>query len=446
MRGPGRAAVGGMLAGAMLLGLNVVPASAGPDDLVVTFDQPGDDALLDNSPVTLSGTVNTKPGLNLLSTGVDRIVVRIGDGPEIEVCRSCGGTPRPFSATVTLPRNGAYQAEASAEGRGQLAGVPLTAVGGRGTRSFRLEAPPRAPQDVRLDVSSDRVVTLSWARNTEPDLLHYAVFRKDPGSDTYRRTGGDVDQPGSGRPSFVDGGTAGGGDFAYQIVAVRAGAGAGRRVSSPPTTGRSVSVPAPPPPTDPGSTVPGTGGTGGDGQPAAGGPPRADISAFLAGQAGPSLPTPPRVLDLPDTGFNRDLPFGARPPGEELEEGDELADPRSLDVGTSTSEFVSRGRPLVPVAGGAVLLLLAVHLRLLNKRVKAAPATVGGKALTDLPHLDPDAGDQGSDDPEPTWLPAAADPVLFDYEEPLPAPDADEIWSEEEWDEEQVWEVVSPAR
>ena len=462
-----RAAAVGAVAAFLLLGLVASPVAAGPDDLEVEIDAPAVGA----DSITVSGSV--KPRAEVLNTDVEEITVRLvplGDGDERRVvaCNPCG-PPGRFETAVPLPaRNGQYRVEVTARGtaRRPILGVGLTSVGGSGSRTFGLAAPPRAPQDVKVDVSADRVVTVSWARNAEPDLLHYLVTRKNRDGEVR------VDHPATGpRVSSVDTGTTGGGAFTYQVVAVRRGATDGSVVRS--TTEKSVAVPAPPP-ADPTTTAPGAaGGPGAAAAPAAvGGPALVDISSFLAGRSGPSLPTPTRELEVPDGGFSRDLPFGSRPPGEELEEGDAEAEERSLDVGTSTTEFVRRGRPLVPVAGGAVLLLLAMHLRLLNKRVKEAPAAVAGRAASDLPPLDPEglAGDDADLDhldldhldldhldlddlPEPP-PPAPPPPVLFDYEEvapppppsPPPAPADDAVWGEEDWDEAQVQEFVSPAR
>ena len=94
----------------------------------------------------------------------------------------------------------------------------------------------------------------------------------------------------------------------------------------------------------------------------------------MSGQA-PTLPTPaPIFLDLPDTGFGEILPFGVLP--DEAEPGEEDAvlptSPRQREI----AQF-NRNRPLIPVAAGAVLLVLAAHIRLLNVRTK--PTVVSRK-------------------------------------------------------------------
>jgi len=228
---------------------------------------------------------------------------------------------------------------------------------------FRLGADPKPPTDLRLDGGDDRTVNVSWARNSEPDLLYYALFRKDPGGD-FRRLGNDIKQPASGRPSFTDTSAAGtnGGDFVYKVFAVRKGFSGDDKTSkiSKASAERTTTV-APPPttttPADGSAPVTTVAGQG------------VDIGSFLSGQA-PALPSPgPIFLDLPDTGFGQTLPFGSLPDEAEPGEPDAVPPtPRQRQV----AEF-KRGRPLIPVAAGAVLLVLAGHIRLLSVRTKAAP-------------------------------------------------------------------------
>ena len=233
--------------------------------------------------------------------------------------------------------------------------------------SFRLGMEPAAPTDLKLSTSDDRSVTVSWARNGEPDFLYYALFRKDPGGE-FRRLGSDIQQPSSGRPSFADSSAAGtnGGDFVYRVFAVRKGFTGDDKSTkiSKASTDRTITV-APPPTT---TTNPGD---------PAGGPVTTvagegvDIGSFLSGQA-PTLPAPgPIFLDLPDTGFGETLPFGTLPGDDDIEPGEEdavLSTPRARQV----AEFRAN-RPLIPVAAGLILLVMAGHVRLLNVRTKAAP-------------------------------------------------------------------------
>lgn len=436
-----RRRVTALLAVAALVGLTPAPASA-EGELAVTLSEPK----VEGATVTVAGEISS----GLLALGSEITSVAITVVPEVSGLKSveaeacpCG---RPdsqnavrFSKRIPVSANGRYTARVKATGKGLL-GQELSGAAGP-SKPFDIAAPPRAPQNLRVEVSPERIVTVSWDRNTEPDMLHYVVSRKDPGGDSFRLAGEVVKHPASGeRVSFVDRSTAAaGGDYTYKVAAFRQGATQGKPVSAE-SDARSASVPAPAP-GDP-AAAPSAGASG-----LVGGFPAAQPRGSAAGPA-------PRPLI--DTGFSETLPFGARPPGEEIEEGEQ--EPRSLEVGTTTTEFVTRGRPLVPIAAGAVLLLLAVHLRLLNKRVKAAPASVSGPAYTDLAPLDDDGFDDQLDrpvvqprpvEPTPAPEPSRMQPpaaALFDYEHEQPVrPVPDEDWAEREWEDE-IREVDAEIR
>ncbi len=427
---------------AVLLTLAAPPASGDNHDqpLVVTIENPSANATLTRETVSVSGHVQVRD-INLLGAEIDRItvtLVRASDGSPVasaDACAPCGrAEPQQrvtFSTGTDVSANGRYRAEVVAIGRGL---VGLSELRGTGSRTFGVAARPRAPQDVKVEVISPGLVGVSWARNTEPDMLHYEVERKGPGGDSFTTVAKEVKQPASGpRVLFPDATGPTGGDYSYRIVAVRQG------VDEPLRSAPSGDVTVAVTPVDPGA--PGGLPTGAS----------EAISAFLASQPGSSVPRPPRPrVEAPDTGFSQSLPFGARPPGEELEEGEEEAEPRSFEVVTPRTEFVSRGRPLVPIAAGAILLLLAMHLRLLNRRVKAAaspPAVVSGPAHTDLTPLDLPVDEPPLDVaavPEPPGpLPSSGPPpraTLFDYEEMVG--NDDDAWADRRWDDDEIREAA----
>lgn len=403
------------------------PASA-QSDLAVVFSGPADVA---DSTITVAGRVEGSDVAKATVTGITVTLVPDNGEPIKAIQPNTKAVPE-FEARFKVPRNGRYTANVEAQ---RLVLQPV-----KGSRTFVVAVPPARPTDVKVEVSPERAVTVSWARNSEP-VLYYLVSRKNEADGKLAPAGGRVAQPESGRVSFVDPFPAlAGGDFSYEVVAVAPPAvPGGPPLRSLPGTSDKVSVAAPPATT----AAPVAGASG-----LLGGLPATQPRASAPGPA----PRP-----LVDTGFSESLPFGARPPGEEIiEEGEQ--EPRSLEVGTTTSEFVSRGRPLVPIAAGAVLLLLAVHLRLLNKRVKAAPASVSGPAYTDLAPLDDDGFHDRLDrpvvqprpveptrPPEPSRMqpPAAA---LFDYEHEQPVrPVPDEDWAEREWEDE-IREVDAEIR
>jgi hypothetical protein len=256
-------------------------------------------------------------------------------------------------------------------------------------------------------------VELSWSRNTEPDMLYYAVFRKDPAGSKYLQVGSKVTQPASGKSvTFTDTTTTfNGGDFAYQVVAVRRGATTTAETSSDPSSTGSASVPAPP--TSSTTPVPPGSPAGGPTTTAKPGPPAGvDLGGFLSSRAQPVALTPITVPDPPDTGFQGTLPFGARPPGDDVEDG---AGQEAAASPSGSSSIVSGGssaRPLVPVAAGLILLLLAMHMTALNRRLKPA---ADGDLPVDLPNAiaTPPVRSRrrrrGDEGPEPAAVTAAAE-------------------------------------
>ena len=371
-------------AAALLLGLLVAtpasPAGAEEGGPAITIDAPRAQPPLESSSVTVSGSARSATLYRMKD-------VTLTVGSDAPKTKTCSESPCSFSWTVSRPANGRYELKIVATQALPLVGTP--GPSNEATRTFYVAAPAAKPVLDPPKVNEARNTELSWSRNTEPDMLYYAVFRKDPGGSKYLPVGSSVPQPSSGaKVAFVDTTTSAfnGGDYGYQVVAVRKGAGGSwpAEIASEPSSVRTATVPAPPPTTStsavaapPGSPPPGAAPTT---TVKAGTSAGVDLSGFLSTRSQPiSLPAI-TVPEPPDTGFQGTLPFGARPPGEELEEGEQEA-VLPDDAPRSIISRISPGRPLVPVAGGLVLLLLAMHMRVLNHRIKAAPDK-------DLPLLD----------------------------------------------------------
>jgi len=367
----GRAA-GGAVAVAVLVVGGAAPASAEPQR-TISIDPTGDVG----GPPTVTGSFK---GASLLLnvekiTGVDLTVSPTGptggspvtkNGCDVASSGACNSPQITFEWQIpALAYNGPYVVGATGRYCDPLLCLNPESASAEPVE-FRLGAEPSAPTELRTEPGADRSVIVSWARNGEPDMLYYALFRKDPGGE-FRRVGGNVTHPASGRPTFTDTSVSGtnGGDFAYKVFAVRNGPSGdadGPTKVSRASAERSVTVAAPPTTTTPGDPNAPTTLPAGQG---------VDISSFLSGQA-PALASPaPIFLDLPDTGFGDTLPFGSLP--DEAEPGEEDAvlpeTPRQREL----AEF-KRGRPLIPVAAGLILLVLAGHVRLLNVRIKPAVA------------------------------------------------------------------------
>jgi len=416
------AALGAALGAALLVVAPSAPAGAAP---VITIDTPVDGKTLDNSKIAVSGQARS----NALTTLKD-VTLKVGDKTLSPTCD--GQTSCDLSWSPTLPTNGAYELAVSATEQtlGVLGGTKSSV-----TRKFVVDAPPAKPVVDAPKVSDARTVALSWSRNTEPDMLYYAVFRKDPGGSAFLPVGR-TNQPESGSSvSFADATTTlNGGEYAYQVVAVRKG-GAKPETASAPSAARTVAVPLPPTttlaPQAPGAP-PGPGQPGTTVKPGAAA--GVDLSGFLASRAQAAPTPPPTILEPPDPGFKGSLPFDpAAGPANDLEEGNAEAIAPPSTGRSSPVVSLDSARPLVPVAGGLILLLLAVHMRLLNRRLK--PAAAG-----DLP-IETAAFTRDS---PPVRLATPA-PEQARSEQAVASLAASVPWTEEEDAEEENWEGPSRA-
>ena len=420
------------------------PAGAEEGGPAITIDSPRAEPPLESASVTVSGSASSATLYRMKD-------VTLTIGSETRT-KTCAESPCSFSWTVTRPANGRYDFKLVA-----TQALPLVGTAGPSnerSRSFFVAAPAAKPVLDPPKVNEARNTELSWTRNTEPDMLYYALFRKDPGGSKYLPVGTTIPQPTSGsKVSYTDSTTSAftGGEYSYQVVAVRKGAGGAwpAEIASEPSSVRVATVPAPP------ATTSTTGVGAPPGSPAAGAGPTTtakpgtsagvDLSGFLSTRSQPVTLPAITVPEPPDTGFQGNLPFGARPPGEELEEGEEEA-VLPDDARRSIISRISPGRPLVPVAGGLVLLLLAMHMRVLNHRIKVAPEK-------DLPVDDPPARAPA---PAPAPVRASAPaPAPEPAPEPRPHPqpvsqpapvlyDVDEEWAVEESLADEEWAPVAP--
>jgi hypothetical protein len=289
-----------------------------------------------------------------------------------------------FSCSPGFHLNGPYEAVVTATDALHLDLGDIRTT--QATRNFKVEAPPAPPQDVRVEVGPDRRVTVSWARNTEPDLRSYRVSRVGPGG-SGESVVSVVPQPPSGeRVSTVDGSLPPtGGAYGYVVTAIRPdrdGRVSNRAVA--PSSVATVEVGGAP---AAGVGAPGPGGPGpgtGPGRsPTAGRTGGESLSSALPGAGGelPVLAVPEGEAPRVDDGFA--LPGG---------EGSEAADPAVLvDSGSPANERAL----FVPIAAGLFLTVLAFHLRQFSRAVLDAPAAY--HPLLEV-ETDDGAGGYGRDD------------------------------------------------
>jgi hypothetical protein len=255
--------------------------------------------------------------------------------------------------------------------------------------------PPASPTEVKVAVDNTaRSVTVTWKPNAEPDMLFYVVQRSKGTSTEFTVLGK------ANEPKFVDASTAdSGGDYRYQVVAVRAGATAEEGISSDPSgisAESTAKVPDPPPPpttappAGPGTTIAAGNAASGTGTattiPASS--PGAlttsgsvDLKGFTSVQsqtARRSSPLP-RAIE-PDTGFQPTLPFADIPEGEEegeLEEGGELGEvaadsPQFRELGAE-DDGADRQRTMAFFAAGLLATVLLMHVLWVRSEVKRVP-------------------------------------------------------------------------
>lgn len=441
------------LAAALLTATPAAPAGAQP---VITVDRPAEGVVLDSATVTVSGRVEAGTALSTFKDVTLTLNGTTFNAP-------CQNPPCNFTWSPSLPLNGRYELSVSATEQ------TLILDGGRSTltRNFVVDAPPAKPMLDAPRITDARTVELSWGRNTEPDMLYYAVFRKDPAGTTYLPVGR-VNQPTTGAAvGFIDATTTlNGGEYSYQVVAVRKG-GAKAETASAPSSAKAAAVPAPPTTTTAASAPGSPAGQAAAPAPKPGAAAGVDLSGFLASRRQAAPAPPPTILEPPDTGFKGALPFGAAPPSDQIEEGQADAVPPS---GRSTSIVgLDVGRPLVPVAGGMILLLLAMHMRVLSRRLRPAverdlpiesAAAVPPAPVEPEPDLEPGVEPEAEPDHEPEVEVAPPTP-FYDVSddagwashwagtpEPEPEPEPDEVTvrSDADPDDLEVREVISPTR
>ena len=391
----GRALVGGGVAVLVALG-TAVPASAAAPRITITGPTP-DQQVQTNEP-TVSARVEMQNGVL-----TDRIRLRVeavgAERAPVTASEAASGASQTVSFPVALPYNGTYRATLTARGSDR----PLDLNGEESVtaeRTFAVAAPPVSPTGVRTAVDeAARTVTVSWKANPEPDLLFYVVQRAKGGSD-FAVVGKATEA------TFVDATTAdSGGDYRYQVVAVRNGVREGEGISSDPSALSAEStakVPDPPaPPTSAaGTTVPG-GGTaattpGSAGSAASAGTVpanspgalttsgRVDLTGFTNVQSQAARrPSTPRTVAPADPGFQSTLPFAPQPDdvgegldGEAAEGGDlgeRAADsPQFRELGAE-DEGDERQRSLALFAGGLLATVLLMHVLWVKSEVKRAP-------------------------------------------------------------------------
>lgn len=363
--------------------VSAAPAVAAPP--TITFLSPGSAEKVPASAVTVSARVEAEHVL------VDSITLTVeqldSDRPDITASTPAGDSPQQtVQFRVELPYNGEYKATVTATGAPVKQAIDPVKETSSASRKFFVAAPPAKPTDVKTELDpASRVVTVTWKANAEPDMLFYVVQRAAGASTDFMPVSGKIAHP---ETKFADTSTAAaGGEYRYQVVAVRRGVNKDEGVNSDPSAlspASTATVPAPPG----GATVAGTTGTGTPGVGATpgstlpAGSPGAlttsgtvDLNGFTAVQN--AARRTPRTVPPPDHGFQSTLPFAPRPGAEEPEEEGELgevaADGSQFRELGATEEGADRQRTLAFFAGGLLATVLLLHLLWVRSEVKRVP-------------------------------------------------------------------------
>ncbi len=264
--------------------------------------------------------------------------------------------------------NGPYHVDATANATDPVWGKSNDA---KASTDFAVVVPPPDVTGVTAAVDKqNRSTIVSWDRDaTTPDIQAYFIWRKGPDDKDFRAIAQTPQLDNGARVTVIDFDTANrGGDYVYEIETRRNGPSGDSTSYVPSDRSKSMSnkvtVPNPPP----GATTTPTTAPRGNGPPPVlkGTPSGVNRNSGFSGSNFGSPSASPSTTEsvTPDPGFVRGLPDAGENPGADGE-GDNSA--VAVTPGRHSS---SNGRGyLVPVAGGAVLFLGALHLRLFKKRL-----------------------------------------------------------------------------
>ncbi len=264
---------------------------------------------------------------------------------DIDPGLACNGTYR-LDATVSFTRPGPVVGE-------------LTRVANETTDSltFKVAIPPSQVKGlVATFDQATREVRLEWEANLEADLLGYYVERNPRGREGFARISGDAPLR---DPSFVDRDVED--EQRYRVLAVRRGATERSQIRGRPSASVTAGPDAPEP------TVPNV-------RAAPRSPERASSGGTRPSGSSGASSRPSSPARNQDNVFEESLPFDPSrtttiPPQELASPGDDAA--VLTEVGGASDEDERRAT-FVPVAGGLALMVGAMHLFLLSRRVGEA--------------------------------------------------------------------------
>lgn len=380
MRGLARVVGAGALAVSAIVGFGGPAwASEVPQGSVtITPTRDANKVITSTNRPTVSGEVHMS-GQGTVQTAVIHVrsLATPASMPELTLnaCNSpdpCGRTSVTYSQTLpALAANGPYEVTVVTTGRESPIDIDGDQSRTLGPERVVIELGPAAPENLRAVVSqAPRSVTLSWDRNAEPDLVSYVVARKGPDEAAYRVLRSIAQPAAAGRVSYADVDLgAVGGQFAYRVYAVRSAGDAtnnDRAISSEPssTTARLDG----PPPTGPTTTgappVPTPAGDLKSGplpSPVITNTGPLNFSKFTSTGGASGHPA------APDGPFSQTLDYGQTPTTGQ-EQPEPATRPRAMPAERTSDRRSSSKTLLIPLSGGAALLVGALQLRWLTSR------------------------------------------------------------------------------
>jgi hypothetical protein len=351
-------------AGAALAGLLLAATPASAAEPTVEWTRPTDDdrVIKASSDLVLRGTVTGDDGDEIESVSFSLAPTGAPE-PEADPCRAvidgsseirpASPVPIEFELPLKAPCNRTYEVVATIT-RPRILGV-CGRLGESCTTEvlplvFDVAIPPARVSGLKAAYDpGSKEVRLTWDANTEVDLRGYRVERNPPGPAGFET----VAELGKGETAFTDKDITD--EHRYRVTALREGP---NEVPISGTPSAVVTVgPDAPEPTVP-KVTPTTRGT-------------TATTRRSAGAGGDRPAVRRRTATTVDTGFSQNLPFDpsqtttSQLPTTTSEPDGEAAVLAEFD----DDDGDDRRATLVPIAGGLALLMSAVHVRLLSKRV-----------------------------------------------------------------------------
>lgn len=341
------------------------PASAA--EPVVNWSRPSQDENVLREPGSVRGTIAGEEDHAITGASFEIVADPPVDNPD----DPCSVQPidnivfdgvnstEQFDIDIDFPCSGVYSLVATVDYKEPLIAVDVTKTTQSVPLRFSVAIPPAQVKGFKASYGeTTKDVGLTWAPNSEADLLGYFIERNPPGPEGFVRITPNL--LGADMTSFTDPGIED--QHRYQVTAVRRGAQPDSRLAGEPS--RWVEAgPERPEPTLPDLPAPNSGA-----------PSRSASGAVDSdgGNPTPRSSAPSRGRSSSNV-FEDTLPFDPSRTTVPSAATDSPQDAAVLAEFDDASTDDDRRATLVPIAGGLALVVGAMHLFLLSKRAGEAP-------------------------------------------------------------------------